>query len=103
MYCPKCGCENNDGANFCTSCGYNYTVGTIENAPKVKRNGKLIEKKKKPNGCLTALMVVIIIFGIVNQYGYPALLTTMVMAGLILIVAGICKLGTYINIFRIRL
>lgn len=64
MYCPKCGCENNDGANFCTSCGYNYTVGTIENAPKVKRNGKLIEKKKKPNGCLTALMVVIIIFGI---------------------------------------
>ena len=40
---------------------------------------------------------VIIIFGIVNQYGYPALLTTMVMAGLILIVAGICKLGTYIK------
>ncbi len=64
MYCPKCGCENNDGANFCASCGYNYTTGTSENVSKRKKNVKLTEKKKKPNGCLTALIVVIIIFGV---------------------------------------
>ncbi len=64
MYCPKCGCENNDGANFCTSCGYNYSTGANENASKVKRNGKLTEKKKKTSGCLTALIIVIIIFGV---------------------------------------
>lgn len=40
---------------------------------------------------------VVVIFGIISQYGYTALLTTMILAGLILIIAGICKLGTYIK------
>ncbi len=40
---------------------------------------------------------VIVIFGIVHQYGYPALLTTMIMAGLILMIAGFFRFGTYIK------
>lgn len=63
MYCPKCGCKNNDGANFCTSCGYNYIAGTSENV-SMGKNVKSKDKKKKPNGCATALIIVIIIFGV---------------------------------------
>ncbi|MBQ9090571.1 MAG: STAS domain-containing protein [Alphaproteobacteria bacterium] len=40
---------------------------------------------------------VIVIFGIVHQYGYPALLTTMIMAGIILMIAGFFRFGTYIK------
>lgn len=40
---------------------------------------------------------IIIILGVINQHGYNGLLTTMILAGLILIVAGFLKLGTYIK------
>lgn len=64
MYCPKCGYENNDGSNFCTSCGYNYTARTSENVSIGKKNVKSKNKKKKPNGCATALIIVVIVFGV---------------------------------------
>lgn len=40
---------------------------------------------------------VVVIFGIISQYGYQALLTTMIMAGIILIIAGFLRFGTYIK------
>ena len=40
---------------------------------------------------------IIIILGVVAQHGYSGLLLTMILAGLILIVAGFLRLGTYIK------
>ncbi len=40
---------------------------------------------------------VVVIFGIINQYGYSGLLTTMISAGIILIIAGLLRFGTYIK------
>jgi len=38
MYCPKCGFENENGANFCVQCGYNFLM---EEKPT-----QITEKKK---------------------------------------------------------
>ena len=40
---------------------------------------------------------VVVIFGIISQYGYTALLTTMILSGAILIIAGLLRFGTYIK------
>ena len=40
---------------------------------------------------------IIIILGVVAQHGYTGLLVTMILAGIILIVAGLLRLGTYIK------
>ena len=40
---------------------------------------------------------IIIILGVVAQHGYQGLLLTMILAGLILIVSGLLRLGTYIK------
>jgi len=31
-YCPNCGAQNPDGANFCISCGYGFADGTQRQA-----------------------------------------------------------------------
>ncbi len=61
MYCPKCGCENNGGANFCSQCGYNYTNNT--NA-ETEYNKKLNAKKKKTLNSILAFLAIFIIFDI---------------------------------------
>lgn len=40
---------------------------------------------------------VVIIFGVMQQYGYDGLAMTMLIAGMVLIIAGYLKLGTYIK------
>ncbi len=40
---------------------------------------------------------VIVIFGIIAQHGYTGLLTTMITAGIILMIAGFLRFGTYIK------
>ncbi len=40
---------------------------------------------------------VVVIFGIISQFGYIGLLTTMITAGIILIIAGLLRFGTYIK------
>ncbi|MBR4927703.1 MAG: sodium-independent anion transporter, partial [Alphaproteobacteria bacterium] len=40
---------------------------------------------------------IIIILGVLQQHGFNGLLVTMILAGLILIVAGLLRLGTYIK------
>lgn len=44
-----------------------------------------------------AAAFIVIIADIVTRFGYPALLTTTFLAGLLLIVAGFLKLGTYVK------
>lgn len=40
---------------------------------------------------------VVVIFGVMQQYGYDGLAMTMLIAGMVLIIAGYLKLGTYIK------
>lgn len=40
---------------------------------------------------------IVIILGVVSRHGYSGLLATMILAGLILIIAGLLRLGTYIK------
>lgn len=40
---------------------------------------------------------VVVIFGVIQQFGYPGLAMTMLVAGLVLIIAGLLRFGTYIK------
>jgi len=45
MACPNCGIEKNDNANFCWSCGYNFTKETLEeyrDSYQINTNGSII-------------------------------------------------------------
>ena len=60
MFCPKCGTENDENAEFCKSCG-----STFKSAPKIQKNEN---KKSSNNTLLIAIAAIICICVIVGGF-----------------------------------
>lgn len=62
MFCSKCGRELPDDVKFCPNCG--QQIGSIQKevlSEEIKKDIKETEKKK-PSGCLIAVIVVFVLF-----------------------------------------
>jgi hypothetical protein len=58
MQCPKCGIENPPSADMC-DCGYSFAKGTYASDSAVATATAANEKKR--HGCLTALLVLMLV------------------------------------------
>ncbi len=59
MYCPNCGCQNENNAKFCMQCGTNFSEKN-ESTPQKKNNKG--NGKKILSGCGVSLLIFLIVF-----------------------------------------
>lgn len=66
MFCPNCGKEIGD-AKFCPECGYSAQGNP---GPEIPEPAK--QPKKKKTGCLVAVIVAVILFGVIGSTSTPS-------------------------------
>jgi len=74
MFCPKCGTENEEGAQFCKNCGTKID-SAARSAPTQQSSKEPVDEKKpeknRTKGLIISLIgMLILIFGILSHGGF---------------------------------
>ena len=112
MYCPTCGGQNEDGNEYCVTCG--AKLAQEQAAAKSDDLKKDVLKVKQRHGCLTAYLIVIIVItslGVVTipilptitefiQQQYPDYTFSFTWATWVALVASVAQIAFVVAIYK---